>query len=101
MSLSECQQLTDFCDANWDGQFGSAVEEGIPPEMFKFRSISCYLICCSGGPIAWKSIRQTQTTLSSCEAKIMATNECATELHSMKNRTNEIGIPEAYARTKI
>ena len=31
----------------------------------------------------------------------MATNECATELQSLKHRANNIGIPEAYSRTKI
>ena len=31
----------------------------------------------------------------------MATNECATELQSLKHRANDIGIPEAYSRTKI
>ena len=31
----------------------------------------------------------------------MATNECTTELQSLKHRPNNIGIPEAYARTKI
>ena len=55
----------------------------------------------SGGPIAWKSIRQNQTALSSCEAKIMATNECATELQFLKHRANDIGITEAYSCTKI
>ena len=31
----------------------------------------------------------------------MATNECATELQSLKHRSNDIGIPEAYSCTKI
>ena len=31
----------------------------------------------------------------------MATNECATELQPLKHRANDIGIPEAYSRTKI
>ena len=31
----------------------------------------------------------------------MATNECATELQSLKHRANYIGIPEGYSRTKI
>ena len=31
----------------------------------------------------------------------MTTNKCATELQSLKPRANDIGIPEAYSRTKI
>ena len=31
----------------------------------------------------------------------MVTNECTTELQSLNYRSNDIGIPEAYARTKI
>ena len=31
----------------------------------------------------------------------METNKCATELQSLKHRANNIGIPEAYYRTKI
>ena len=31
----------------------------------------------------------------------MATNDCYTELHSLKHRANDIGIPEEYSCTKI
>ena len=31
----------------------------------------------------------------------MATNECATELQSLKHHAKKIGIPEAHSRTKI
>ena len=31
----------------------------------------------------------------------MATNECVTELQSLKHRANDIGIPEAYSPTMI
>ena len=31
----------------------------------------------------------------------MSTNKCATELQSIKHRAHDIGIPEAYSRTKI
>ena len=43
----------------------------------------------------------TETALSPCEAEIISTNECATELQSLKHRSNDIGIPEAYSRTNI
>ena len=59
-----------YCNENWGGQFGSAVKDGTPLECFKYRSLSGFLMCRSGGPIAWKSIRQNQTDLSSCEEEI-------------------------------
>ena len=90
-----------FCEANWGGQFSSAVEDGTPLELFKFRSLSGFLICRSGGPIACKSIRQDQTALSYCEVEIMATNKCATELQSLKHRANDTRITEAYSHTNI
>ena len=65
---SECYQLTAYCDANWGSKFGSAVEDGTPLKFFRFRYLSGFLICRSGGPIAWKTIRKNQTELSSCEA---------------------------------
>ena len=100
-SISECHQLTAYCDANWGGQFGSAVEDGTPLELLKLRSLSSFLIYRSGGPIVWKPIHQNQTDLSSCEAEITATNESATELQSIKHLAKEIGVSEAYSRTKI
>ena len=42
--LSEFHQLMAFCDANWGGQFGSTVEDCTPLELFKFRSLSGFLI---------------------------------------------------------
>ena len=83
------------CDANWGGQFESAYEGGTPLELFKFCSLSSILIFRSGGPISWKSIRQDQTALISCEDEIMATNKRATEIQSLKHHASGIGIPEA------
>ena len=72
-SSSEFHQLTAFCNSNWGGKFGSEVKEGTPLGLYKFCSLYFFLICCSGGPIASKSIRQNQTALSYCESKIMST----------------------------
>ena len=94
-------KITAFCNANWGGQFSGAVKEGTPFELFKFCSLYGFLIFCSDGPIAWKSMHQNQTALSYCESKIMATNECITELQYLKHCASSIRIPETYARAKI
>ena len=100
-SPSESHNLTAFSDACWGGQFGNAVPDGTPIELFKFRSLSGFVICRSGGPIAWKSIRQERTAQSSCEAEIMATNECVKELLHVKLRAADIDMPEANHCTTI
>ena len=64
-------------------------------------SLSGFLICRSRGSIAWKSIRQNQTTLRSCEADIMETNKCAKELQYLKHCANNIGIMESNNQTTI
>ena len=94
-SPGDVTRLTSFSDACWGGQFGNAVPDGTPLELFKFRSISGYVICRTGGPISWKSIRQNRTSLSSCEAEIVATCECLTELEHVRNRALDLSIDDA------
>ena len=97
----DVQRLTSFSDACWGGQFGNSVPNGTPLELFKFRSISGYVICRSGGPISWKSIRQNRTSLSSCEAEIVATSECMTELEHIRHRAVDLSLPEAQDRITV
>jgi hypothetical protein len=94
-SPASCINLTAFSNACWGGQFGNAVPDGTPLKLFKFHSLSGYLICCAGGPIAWKAIRQKQTANSSCVAEINATHECVNDLLSIKNRALDLGFPDA------
>eukprot|EP00956_Cyclotella_meneghiniana_P030923 scaffold79637_cov24-Cyclotella_meneghiniana.AAC.1 len=100
-SPGDVQRLTSFSDACWGGQFGNAVPEGTPLELFKFRSISGFVICRSGGPISWKSIRQNRTSLSSCEAEIVATNECMTELEHIRHRAIDLHMPDANDKITV
>ena len=100
-SPSESMQLTAFSDACWGGQIGNSVPDGTPIELFKLRSLAGFLICRSGGPFAWKSIRQAQTALSSCEAEVIATNECVTELLSIRNRCQDMNLPDIMDPTTV
>jgi len=50
-SPSECHELTAFSDACWGNQVGNSVPDGTPLELFKYRSLSGYVVCKSGGPI--------------------------------------------------
>jgi len=50
----------------------------------------------SGGPIAWKSVRQEKTSLSSCEAEIRATNEASKLTVAIRNVASgmaDLGYP--------
>jgi hypothetical protein len=66
--------LTTYIDACWGSQLGNAVQEGIQLPLFKFQSMSCAIVMCSGGPISWKAEQQERTSLSLCKAEIQATN---------------------------
>jgi hypothetical protein len=100
-SPADCYNLTAFSDACWGGQVGNSVPDGTPLELFKLRSMSGFLICRTGGPLAWSANRQKQTALSSCVAEIMATNECTTELDSILLRAQDLDMPDAFRRVTI
>jgi len=100
-SPSESHQLTAFSDACWGGQINNSVPDGTPIKIFKLPSLSGFLICRSGGPLAWKSVRQNQTDQSSCEAEIVATNECVTELLHVHHRASDLGLPDVDSPTIV
>ncbi|KAL7483059.1 hypothetical protein ACHAW6_008707 [Cyclotella cf. meneghiniana] len=95
-SPGDVKQLTSFSNACWGGQFGNAIPDGTPLKLFKFCSISGYVICRTGQPISWKSIRLNRTSLSSCEAEIVATSECMTELKHIHNRALNLSVADAH-----
>ena len=97
----DVSRLTAFSDACWGGQFGNAVPDGTPLEMFKFRSLSGYVICRSGGPISWKTARQNRTSLSSCEAEIVATSECVSELEHIRHCAEDLAIPDVQSAIPV
>jgi hypothetical protein len=66
--------LTTYSNACWGSQMGNAIRAEIQLPLFRFWSMSGTIIFRSGGRITWKSDRQEQTTLSSCEAEICATS---------------------------
>ncbi|KAL7525930.1 hypothetical protein ACHAWF_001569 [Thalassiosira exigua] len=87
--------------ACWGGQFGNAVVNGTPLELFKFSSLRGFVICRCGGPIAWKAVRQDNKALSSCEAEIIVTNECIGELVDLRHRAADLGMSDAKGTTTV
>ena len=97
----DSQSLQGFCDANWGSQIGSALDDGTEMEMFKYRSMSGFLIMRCGGPIAWKAVRQPRTSRSTCEAEIRATDEAVKEILSLCHRCNDMNLPNANTPTRL
>ena len=69
--------------------------------MFKYRSMSGYLIMRCGGPIAWKAVRQERTSRSTCEAEIRATDETVKEILSIRHRCDDMSLPDAIGPTRL
>ena len=67
--------------------------------MFKFHSLNGYLICHSGGTIAWES--NCQTVLSSCEADIVTTNELAAAFIGIYQHAADLGMAKVADMTTI
>ena len=80
---------------------GYSVEVGSKIEMFKLRSMSGYIVLCTGGPVAWASIRQERTIHSSCEAEVRATDKCTKEVLSIRLRGKDIGLNDDSSSTKV
>ena len=93
--------MQGFCDANWGSQLGDAIRDGEEVEMFKFRSVSGYLVMRCGGPIAWKAIRQGRTSRSTCEAEIRATDEAVKEILSLRHRSDDMNLSDSNSPTRL
>jgi hypothetical protein len=72
--------LIGYADADWGGD----------PETR--RSTTGYVFKSFGGPIAWKSKRQTTVALSTTEAEYMATTDAAKEATWLLRLIHDLGI---------
>ena len=77
--------LSSYSDACWGSQIGNAVADGTLLPLFKFRSMSGGIVFRTGGPVGWLADRQEQTSLSSCEAEIRATNATSKKVVDFRN----------------
>ena len=99
---SKYHELTGFSNVYLGGgQFGNLVHDGTLLKMFKFRSLSGYLICRCDGQVAWKLVRQDQPALSSCETEIVATSVCMTELLGIRHHAADLRMPDAEPSTMV
>ena len=68
--------------------------------MFKYRSISGFIIFLCEGLVTWKFIRQPHTSLSSCEAKVQATNNCKKLIQNFRHFLSDLSQIDLYIPTK-
>eukprot|EP00957_Ditylum_brightwellii_P168858 12852645-Ditylum_brightwellii.AAC.1 len=92
-------ELSAYTDACWGSQLGNTVPDGDEVEMWKFRSMSGFIVMRCGGPIAWKSVRQDRCSRSSCEAEIRATDEGIKEVLSLRARCADMSLTDANRPT--
>ena len=88
--------LTTYSNACWGSQIGNPIREGIQLSLFKLCSMRRAIILRSGGPITWKTDRQDCTSLSSCDAKIRATemgSHLTVNLRNMILHLQSLGYP--------
>ena len=93
--------MTGYSDANYGSQIGNSIPDGEEVELFKFCSMSGFLIMRCGGPIAWKAIRQERCSRSTCEAEIWAVDEATKEILSLRHRCNDMNLPDASSPTLL
>ena len=93
-TAADHHELTSYSDACWGSQLGNLERTNDEIDMFKFRSMSGYIVFRAGGPIAWSSVRQPRTSQSSCEAEIRTTDECTKEVLSIRLPGIDIGLTD-------
>jgi hypothetical protein len=79
--LSNNTNIIGFTDSDWAGCTETR------------KSMTGYVFFLAGGPISWKSARQTRTTLSSQQAEYYALSEGCREAKWFYQLTKEIGYP--------
>lgn len=94
-------ELSTFTDACWGSQLGNIIPDGEEIDMWKFRSMSGYLVMRCGGPVAWKAVRQEQCSRSTCEAEIRATDEGIKEVLSLRHRCEDMHLADANQPTPV
>ncbi|CAD7002894.1 unnamed protein product [Ceratitis capitata] len=83
------QALEGFVDADWGGDISNS------------RSYTGYIFFLAGGPISWKSEKQSSVALSSTEAEYMALTSAAKEALHLRRLIIEIGCGNADTPTTL
>ncbi len=88
--LSTTFTILAYSNVCWGSQIGNVVAEGTLLPLFKFHSINNDIVFKHGGPIGWIGERQEPTSLSSCKAKIWATNATSKKVVDFWNLSSSV-----------
>ncbi len=83
--LENSNMISVYSDLCWGSQLGSSIADGTLLSLFKFWSMNGGIVFKNGGPIGWLGKHQECTSLSSCEAKICATNATSKKVIDFRN----------------
>ena len=92
---------TSYTDACWGSQIGSSVPDGTEIPLWKYRSMSGYVVMRMGGPVAWDAFRQDQCARSSTHAEVLATDECSKGTMTLRLKCRDLGLPDYKTPTPI
>ncbi len=84
-TLATSNTLLTYSNGCWGSQLGISVADGTILPLLKFRNMNGGIVFKIGGPVGWLGERQERTSLSSCEAKIGATNPTSKKLVDFQN----------------
>ncbi|KAK3038599.1 hypothetical protein RJ639_027262 [Escallonia herrerae] len=76
------------------GEVSGFVDSDYAGDLDSRRSTTGYIFTFYGGPICWKSVLQSTTTLSTTEAEYMALTEAAKEALWLKGLVEELGFKQ-------
>ncbi len=78
----------------YDGSQGLHIDAYTDADWSVGPSTTGYVIFLCGAPVAWRSIKQKSTSMSSCESELIAANAAGSECVHVKNLVSDItGIP--------
>ncbi len=89
-TLASSNTLLAYSDACWGSQLGSSVANRTLLPLFKFCSMNGGIVFKNGGLVGWLGDRQDRTSLSSCKAKICATNTTSKKVVDFRNLSSSV-----------
>ena len=93
--------LTSYTDACWGSQVNNSVPDGTEIPLWKYRSMSGFIIMRMGGPVAWKALRQNQCSRSSTQAEVLASDECSKGTKSLRLKCRDLSLKDYDAPTPM
>ena len=97
--------MTVYTDSNWGPQDASKpMDEAVEKRTVldhEAHLVQGFVVARSGGPIAWKVIREKRISRSSCEAEIKAMDGCTKEIQYLRPLLQDLGEADGSTATPV